>query len=244
MRSIPFVAAVGAFVALLGPLTASTGATVGGPLTRAGLATLDAELAKSPPPTSEKLRTDWEPVTRLRPGGEIIVTLRGLRPMTHRLLSADAEQLMVLDANDPRLPNEVRKTLLESAKDRPLTLLAARTRELQLPGGVRATPAGIFLGEQRVADSAEVIRSVLRTQVTDIRVRRKHIGTHSRRGFLIGAAVGAGLGAVIGASCESGCEVLPMTGVGALFGGVWGLEFGTVVGILAPRSPDVIYHVD
>jgi hypothetical protein len=79
--------------------------------------------------------------------------------------------------------------------------------------------------------------------VVDVRVRRKHIGSHSRRGFLIGAAAGAGVGAGIAAS-DSGDPELGLVGAGALFGGVYGLGVGTVVGILAPRSPDVIFHVD
>jgi hypothetical protein len=171
------------------------------------------------------------------------VTLRSLRPATHRLLSATADGLTVLDVSDPWLPNDVRIAFLDLAADRPSTLLTAQTDELVLSRRVRATPAGIFLAEQRVGDLADVIRPIPRAAVVDIRVRRKHVGTHVRRGLLIGAAIGAGLGAAASASDELD-EPLPMTGVGALFGSVYGLGIGTVVGALAPSSPDVVYHVD
>ena len=50
-------------------------------------------------------------------------------------------------------------------------------------------------------------------------------------------------GAAIGASDEFD-EPLPMMGVGALFGTVYGLGIGTVVGVLSPSSPNVVHHVD
>jgi hypothetical protein len=33
-------------------------------------------------------------------------------------------------------------------------------------------------------------------------------------------------------------------GVGAMFGGVYGVGLGAFAGALAPASPDVIYHAD
>jgi hypothetical protein len=236
------VAAVVVFAVLAcHPAMAAAGTADEGPLKRTVLATLAAERATSSPP-SEKARTDWAAVRRLRPGSDIIVTIRGVPAATRRLLSVDEDELVLFDSSDPGLPNDARRTLNEVAADRPSLLLTARADELQLPRHVRATPAGIFVEQQRVAGLAGVIKVVPRGQVADVRVRRNHVGTHSRRGFLIGAAIGAGIGVAIGASSSE--DTLPLMGFGALGGGVWGLEIGTVIGILAPRSPDVIYHVD
>jgi hypothetical protein len=162
---------------------AATADATPGPLLRAALATLEAEELTLIPPRSEKSRTDWAPVIRLRPGGDIILTVRGQPAATRRLLFADSEELTLLDVSGPTLPKDVRKVLLDFAEDRPLTLLAAQTGELQLSHGLRVTPAGIFLADNRVAELAEVIRSVPRALVADIRVRRKHVGTHVRRGL-------------------------------------------------------------
>lgn len=232
------------FATVLGcPAVIVAGAdTTSGPLMQAALASLEAEASTTFRPRSEKSRTDWVAVIRLRPGGEIIVTVKGAPAATRRLLRADAEGMTVLDLSDPKLPKDVRSAFLDLA-DRPFTLLAAQTAEQQLSRRVRATPAGVFLAEQRVAELAQVIRPIPREEMVDVRVRRKHVGSHVRRGLLIGAAIGAGLGAAIGASDEFD-EPLPMMGAGALFGGVYGLGIGTVVGVLSPSSPDVIYHVD
>ena len=241
MRRV-LVAAVAGFAVVAGhPVLAATGTSDEGPLMRSVLATLAAERAKSSAP-SEKVRTDWATVRRLRPGSDIIVTIRGVAAATRRVLWVDDEELTLFDSSYPSLSKEVRKTLGDITKERPTLLLTARTGELQLPHHVRATPAGIFVEEQHIARLADVIKVVPRAQVADIRVNRKHVGTHSRRGFLIGAAIGAGIGAAIGASSSE--DTLPLMGFGALGGGVWGLEIGTVIGIVAPRSPDVIYHVD
>lgn len=243
MKGMGWFAAVS--VMLLYSRAGSAAATeaLDGPLMRAARASLAAEQAKMPPPRSAKSRTDWAPVVRLAPGKEITLTLKGGLPARYRLLTADTEQVTVLDVSDPKLPDDVRKALVTTAKAGPLSLLVARTGELQLPRGVRATPDGIFLAEQRVAEVGAIVRSVPRPQVADVRVRRKHIGTHSRRGLLLGAAIGAAIGALYGASSEYD-DALPLAGFGAVVGGVYGLEFGTVAGILSPRSDDVIYHVD
>lgn len=221
--------------------------TTPGPLMRAALAGLEAEQAKSPPPRSERARTDWSRVRRLRAGGDIILTVKGSGAMTYRLLQADENGLVILDTTDPALPADVRKTLVQTASDRPLNLVAVPpATEMRLARGVRITQGAVFLREQRVTDLAVVVRTVPRDQIADLRVSRKHVGTHSRRGFLIGAAIGAGVGAAAAASCDSraDCSVPLVAFLGALGGGVWGLEIGTIVGIVAPRSPDVIYHVD
>jgi hypothetical protein len=228
-------------------VTAATDARPG-PLMRAALASLEAD-QKSSPPRSGKSPRDWSRVVQIRPGDEIVLTVRGSLPATDRLLRADEDGLTVLDTRDPSLPARVRRTLVEAAASRPRALAAAQSGEQHLPQRVRVSPAGLFFEEQRVADLADVIKTVPRQQVADVSVRRKHVGTHSLRGLLIGAGIGAAVGGAGAASCdptgEKGyCNVPTMAGAGAVVGGVFGLEIGFVVGLVAPPSPDVIYHAD
>ena len=173
----------------------------------------------------------WSRLAGLRLGGEIILTVRGSAAATRRLLHVHDERLVILDINNPSLPADVGKTLAGTASERPLELVAVRpSTELRLARGVRVTQTGVFLKEQRVAD---LVRTVPRDQVADVRVMRKHVGTHSRRGFLIGA----GAGALFAASCESDCPVAGLAALGALGGGVYGLEFGAIVGLLPHAAP-------
>jgi hypothetical protein len=192
---------------------------------------------------------DWSRVGELAAGTEIIVTTRDSRPEKHRLLHVEEGGLKLLSPV-AALPAAVRGALVDTARNHPEYLIAAqRDMSFQLTKDTRLTRGGVFVGDNEVADLDQVIATVARSDVVEISVLRKHVGSHARRGALIGAAVGAIVLGVSAASCRPGsepayCNVPGMAAVGALGGGVVGLEYGFIVGVIVPRSPDVIYRAN
>jgi hypothetical protein len=113
--------------------------------------------------------------------------------------------------------------------------------------GVLLGPIGVFQNERRIVTVADLLERVPRDEVVELSVVRKHIGRHAKRGLLIGAAAGALVGGIGASTCGPGtepayCNVGGMAAAGVLIGGLTGLEYGTIIGIIVPRSPDIIYR--
>jgi hypothetical protein len=192
--------------------------------------------------------SDWSRVLSLEPGREIILTSANSPVRRHRLLNADEAGLTILNVADPAIPSLVGGVLVSTARDHPEYFSNAQSGRQFVPGkGVRLGPDGVFHGNRRLFDIAHVIESVPRDDVVEVSVLAKHIGEHARRGVLIGAIAGATVAGLIATSCRSGsepgyCNVAAMAMLGAVGGGLAGLEYGAIIGIITPRSPNVIYH--
>jgi hypothetical protein len=191
---------------------------------------------------------DWSRVLALTPGREIILTTDRLARSKQRLLSADHTGLTILNVSDPALSKQVRDQLVRTAERHPACFAEAdRGSQFVLDKGVLLGPIGVFQNERRIIAVADILERVPRDKVVELTVVRKHIGQHARRGLLIGAAAGAMVGAIGASTCgpdtEPGyCNVGGMAAAGILLGGLAGLEYGTIIGIIIPRSPDVIYR--
>ena len=230
-----------------------------GPLTRAAIqrAAVEATTAARSESHSEarsKL-SNWSRVTQLQPGRDIILTGAGFERAQRYLLRADESGLTVLNVNSPELSDDVRKTLISTAADHPDYFFEAHdgaTFQLRPPVRlsrtgvlIRLSPAGIVVGGRSVADLEQVVQHVAKEDLGELFVNRKHLGDHMRRGLVIGAIAGA-LGGAVLAHCEPGAELCWSASQRAVLGAVAGVyvgfPLGTVIGLIAPRSPDVIYR--
>jgi hypothetical protein len=190
--------------------------------------------------------SDWSHVIALAPGGEIRVTTTRTTSR-HRLLNADETTLTILDVGDPAIPRSVGRLLTRTAERHPDYFVEAqRGAGFRLDDDVRLDSEGVSQKGRKLADLARVVASVPREEVVEVRILRKHVGRHARRGLVIGATGGAVVGAIGAASCDARsepgyCNVGGMAAVGAILGGLLGLEYGTIVGIIVPRSWDPVY---
>jgi hypothetical protein len=229
-----------------------------GPLTRAAIqrAAVDATAA-SPSESRSGGRSNmsnWSRVTGLRPGGEIILTSAGVQRAKRYLLRTDESGLTVLNVYGLELPDDVRKTLISTAAEHPDYFFEVHDgATFQLKGPIRLrragvlihlSPAGVVVGGRSVADLEHVVQHVAKEDLVEVSVNRKHLGDHMRRGLVIGAIAGA-LGGIGLARCEPGAECWSASQravLGAVAGVYVGFPVGTVIGLIAPRSPDVIYR--
>ena len=192
--------------------------------------------------------SDWSRVLTLKRGTEIILTTARSPLRKHRLLKADEAGLTILNVADPTIPSTVSGVLVSTARNHPEYFDDMRSgRQFELGKGVRLGPDGVFQDDRKLFDIAHVIESVPRDDVVEVSVLAKHIGGHAKRGALIGAAIGATVLGTAAASCKPGsepgyCDVAGGVMVGALGGAAVGFEYGAIIGIFVPRSPNVIYR--
>jgi hypothetical protein len=229
-----------------------------GPLARAAIhqAAVEggASHAESPANRGDRL-SDWSHVENLKPGTSIILDTATLVRASCFLLRADGSGLVVLNVSDASIPDSVRNTLLEAAIVHPNYFLEARDgASFRLDPTVRRHAAvplqlsqtGVALGDRRLADLDQIVENVARRDVEELRTPKKHFWQHVRRGAAIGAIGGALIGGYAAATCVPGseyCDVAPMALAGAILGAGIGVEYGTLIGAVAPKSPELIYRV-
>jgi hypothetical protein len=85
-----------------------------------------------------------------------------------------------------------------------------------------------------------------REDVVEIRKQpARHVGSHARRGALIGGLAGGLLIIVVAGSIEGShdaAETWGVAGAGALVGGLTGTAIGAFIGISVPESADLVYR--
>ncbi len=194
----------------------------------------------APPAAAQSPASDWSQVIRLRRGSDVIVTTTSQARSRQILVTADESSLLVVDTPAAALPNDIRKRVQRAARERPTDFVLLRAgRPLQLEKGLRLSPEGVFEADRRVADLERLLWSIPRGSVREVSVPRKHVGSHTRRGALIGAAAGA----VMLTACGSYCgPAAARAAFGAAVGVAAGAFYGSIVGLAVPRSPDVIYQ--
>lgn len=192
--------------------------------------------------------SDWSPVAAINPGDEIVLTTVRAPRVKRRLLRADGASLTILNVDDPAISPDVREALEDAGEDHPgYFAQASAGGRFALTKHVRLGPDGVFEDDRRLFDVVHVTEMVPRDDVIEVGVMGKHVWRHSRRGLLIGAGAGAVVGAITALGCDPKgeadyCNVGGMAGFFAIGGGGIGLELGTVIGAIAPRTPDVIYR--
>ena len=146
---------------------------------------LDEVDPRGTPPES-----DWSRVAQVVPGGEIAVTLKRAQAMSRYFVSSDASSLTVLNLADRALPPVATRALREMASRHPENFAAVRGRASFADGDVRIGRDGVFVGGRKAAELAQVVETLARNDVADIR------GRVVARGSVLGAVVGGWVGRV------------------------------------------------
>jgi hypothetical protein len=177
---------------------------------------------------------EWSRVRRLSAGTEVIVTVEGSQPRGRFIVRADDSGLTVLNVTDLPLPAAVKSVLRGVASRHPDYLLAApQGGTFVLEQSVRLRPDGVFVDDQKVADLGQVIETIARDDIAEIKTRKKGRGVWGHLGPLGGYFVGAMSGGVVAGivcqaaagrdRCDSGAFLTGMLG-GGIAGGVYGFR--------------------
>jgi hypothetical protein len=189
---------------------------------------------------------EWSRVRKLAAGTEIIVTVEGSQPGGRYVVRVDDSNLTVLNVADPALPAAVKPVLRRVASSHPDYLSAAQQGgTFLLEQSVRLRPDGVFVGDRKVADRGQVIETIARDDVAEIKTRRKGRGVWGHLGPLGGYFVGALSGGVVAGiacqaaagrdRCDSGAFLIGALG-GGIAGGVYGFRAAN------RETEDVIYR--
>lgn len=195
---------------------------------------------------------DWARVRRLVPGTEVIVTVRGSQPGKRHVVSASDSVLTVLNLTDPSLPDAATRALLSMAANHSEYFAGAQAgRNFVFDKSVRIASDGVFVADQKVADLGQVVETIARTDVVEVRPGSASV-SGVRKGALIGALIGAAGGIAIALAnvsqqCEGGCATPGKAFLvyGGVFGGVGtgiGAGVGAIIGASTHHSPDAIYR--
>jgi hypothetical protein len=130
---------------------------------------------------------EWSRVRKVKPGAQVIVTVKGLPPGTRYFVLANDFELTVLDLADPLLPAAAKRVLRDMASHEPERLAAAQKRHVWVEGRVRVGPDAIFVADRRVADLDKVVLTIARTDIMNIEA-----------GHTMPAAAKVGIGIAIG----------------------------------------------
>jgi hypothetical protein len=143
----------------------------------------------------------WKNVQQLKPGTEIVLTVTGGQPTTVRLLFADDTVLMTRKTL-PTLPGRVEKFLIGVGPAWPGIVRAGASYTAE---SLRVTRDGIFDGDQKLADLADVLQQTPPEEVVGISEGPRG---HPKRNFAIFLLILTGVAIILGfAACGSnGCN--------------------------------------
>jgi hypothetical protein len=198
-------------------------------------------------PRSGSADVEWSRVRKLAPGTEIIVTVEGSQPGARYVVRGDESELTVLNVADQPLPAAATGVLRDVASNHPDYFSAAQQRgTFVLQKSVRLRLDGVFVGDQRVADLAQVVQTIARSDIAEIKVRQKGRGVWGHLGPLGGYFVGAMSGgfvaglagqAVVGRDRSDTGAFLAGALVGGIAGGLYGFRAAN------RETEDVIYRI-
>ena len=137
-------------------------------------------------------RSSWARVIAVKPGTAIVLERRGALPTNRRFIAADDSELIALNPDHPLLPRDARRTLLDAAAAHPDQVRRIDGRVQFVYGNVRLAPDGIFVGDRKIAETAEIVERIPRQDVAAI------LTPPWRRYSAIGAVGGAVAGGVVG----------------------------------------------
>jgi hypothetical protein len=223
----------------IAPALALTSEPTRGPIA-AAIERSGDRIPAAPTPDSQAQAADWMQVARLSPGVEFHLTAgRGIAGR-HTFVSADPAELIVLNLAHPALTDSSRKHLRRLAIDQPASLIAARGALFVKHGDVTIGGGEVSVSGQRIAALNEVLRTIPRADVQEIRIRRTH---GSKLGAIGGAAGGVVASFVLapylmmkpcGKSCSDERFLTPAAFIGLPLA-------GALLGY-APRSQEVIVY--
>jgi hypothetical protein len=178
-----------------------------------------SDSARSPSP---ELEAPWADVQEIESGQDIALTVHGSPSAWRYFVAADEASITVLDVTDGRIPNDVRRVLVDTAWERPERFVLARgggTSLLDRRLDLRLGPAGVMLKGRGIIGLDEIVGQIARPEVAKIVTKERAVARGIGWGALAGGLLGLGLRT---AMCRNGCETL---------GDALILPFATGVGI-------------
>jgi hypothetical protein len=131
---------------------------------------------------------DWQTLQTLPPGTQIVIWFAGDGVHKVRLLFADEKVLMTMKLGAPKLPGRVEKLLYRIGSGWPGLAEGAETFE---DGRLRVSRDGIYDGDKKLADLADVVRRSSRTDVREITAPPGNTARNVKIGVAVAVAVGA-----------------------------------------------------
>lgn len=178
--------------------------------------------------------SDWQHAQTLTAGTEIVITAIGGGATKVRLLFADETHIVTLRPAAPKLPAGAQKFLLEVGPKWSSIINDGGTYTFE---PLRVSQNGIFDGDKKLADLADVIQQTPRADVREIlkpSARKRHVWT--------GLAIGAGAGALGGfALLVSDDAGEAMGGEPVILAGIAG-GIGAAIGAILPAGTKVVYR--
>ena len=194
--------------------------------------------------TGKPVESNWSRVRKLASGREIVVTVKGSPPAQRHFVAGDEADLTVVNLTDPTLPAAARDVLRDMAANHP-DYFAVADKQSFVNGTVRVAPDGVFVTDRKVADLGQVVETIARRDIAEIKTRQKGRGVAGHLGPLGGYFVGAMSGGfVAGFACQAAvgrdrCDTGAfLTGalVGGIAGGIYGFRAAN------RETEDVIYR--
>ena len=185
--------------------------------------------------SSKQAWADWSKVARIEAGSTINLTVAGNLRVARMFVSADDAGLTVLDLSVPSLSWRVKSVLRDTAAENPERYGDAHGSFKV--DDVLVSQDGVFLSDQRVAATEDVVIRVPRERVVEVSRPNENVtATKVASGFLgylLGGTLGGGIGAAIAG---------PVGGaMGALIGLVAGIWIGIWRGSKVNDNP-IVYR--
>jgi hypothetical protein len=122
----------------------------------------------------------------------LVVTVKGSQSGSRYFVLADDSALTVLNLTEPTLPPTSRRVLRDMAAHHPEYFAAIQTAGTFGQDNVRVGRDGLFVADRKIADLAQVVQTIARNEVVEIR------GPVVARGSVLGTVVGGWLGFGVG----------------------------------------------
>ena len=104
----------------------------------------------------------WADVRTLKPGTDVLVTVRGSQPGRRVVVRATDSELAVLNLTDPALPQAARRALRDVVARDPDYVTRVDRRGTFVIGDARVAPDGVFVGDKKVADLGHIVERIPR----------------------------------------------------------------------------------
>ena len=112
--------------------------------------------------------SSWSRVPKVKPGSEIVLTVKGSQSERRFFVQADASELTVLNLTDPALPGAAKLALRDIASRHPDYFATPGRSGSFRTVAVRVESGGVFVGDQKVADLGQIVERIARTDVVEI----------------------------------------------------------------------------
>jgi len=162
--------------------------------------------------SSKQAWADWSKVARIEAGSTINLTVAGNLRVARMFVSANDAGMTVLNLSAPSLSGRVKSVLRDTATEHP-----ERYDSSFKVDDVRVSQDGVFLKDQRVAATDDVVIRVPRERVVEVSRPKENVAAARIGGGLLGYVLGPLVGGTIG----------------RVVAGTAGLVYGLLVGMVA-----------